>query len=235
MIKRLLDISIALTLLLITLPIQAIALYAIYRQDKQWPIFSQPRAARGGGYFNIYKMRTMVTGADKLAIDATASDTRITPLGAFLRRCKLDELPQLWNVLIGDMSLVGPRPQIKRYVDLYTREEFHLLDTRPGITDFSSIVFSDQAEILEGSQDPNQTYLELIRPWKSKMGLFYNSNHPLWADIALLFLTAFNSISRRRTLACLAWTLQKLGAPAEMVEVAGRTKPLTPSLPPGAL
>jgi lipopolysaccharide/colanic/teichoic acid biosynthesis glycosyltransferase len=234
MVKRLVDISIALTLLLITLPIQLVALFAIYRQDGYSPLFMQPRAARGGGYFSIYKMRTMVQGADKTGVDATSSDSRVTPLGAFLRRCKLDELPQLWNVLVGDMSLVGPRPQIKRYVDLYTKEEEHLLDTRPGITDFSSIVFSDQAEILEGTTDPNQTYLELIRPWKSRMGLFYNANHRLWVDVALMFLTALNSISRPVTLRCIAWILQHLGAPAELVEVARRDKPLTPSLPPGA-
>ena len=234
MLKRLIDITIALTLLVLTLPVQLAALVAIYANDGGWPIYSQPRAGRGRRYFNIHKMRTMVKNADRIAVDATASDARITKIGAALRRYKIDELPQLWNVLVGDMSMVGPRPQIKRYVDMYTEEEQHLMDMRPGITDFSSIVFSDQAEILDGKPDPNLTYLQVIRPWKSRIGLFYNIHHSWWIDLILMFLTAYNSISRRQTLDAIAWILERLGATSDIVEVSRRVKPLPPAAPPGS-
>ena len=232
MLKRLLDILVASVLLLLTWPLQFIALLAIYMEDKEWPIFSQPRAAKGGGYFQIYKMRTMVSDADKHGVDVTSSDQRVTRIGSLLRRCKLDELPQLWNVLTGDMSLVGPRPQIKRYVDLYTPAETGLLSVRPGVTDFSSIVFSDQAEILEGFADPNAAYLELIRPWKSRLGLFYAANSNVLVDVALIALTALAVISRPHALRGVAWLLEKLHAPKELVAISLRQTPLVPSASP---
>src|SRR5207247_4709716 len=102
-----------------------------------------------------------------------------------IRRYKLDELAQLWNVLKGDMSLVGPRPQVQRDVNLYTEEEYHLFDVKPGITDFSSIVFSDEGDILKGSSNPDLRYNQLIRPWKSRLGLFYARHHNFWIDLKL--------------------------------------------------
>ena len=166
-------------------------------------------------------------------LHAAKNDRRITRIGAFLRTWKIDELPQLWNVLIGDMSLVGPRPQIDRYVHIYTQEEYGLLAARPGITDFSSIVFADLAEILEGRADPNLTYLQLVRPWKSRLGLFYIAHPYLWVDMAIIALTALSFISRTHALKGVAWMLKQLEAPHEMVELCLRYKPLIPSAPPG--
>ena len=122
----------------------------------------------------MVKIRSMIINADKTGVDSTSSDDmRITSVGKVIRKLKLDELSQLWNVLIGDMSLVGPRPNVKSETDLYTKIEKNLLNVKPGITDFSSIVFSDEGDILSGSDDPDLLYNQLIRPWKSRLSLFY--------------------------------------------------------------
>jgi lipopolysaccharide/colanic/teichoic acid biosynthesis glycosyltransferase len=131
-----------------------------------------------------------VTNAEKMGGSATAEDDpRITPIGRFIRRNKLDEFPQFMNVLTGDMSLVGPRPEVKKYVDMYTNEEKAILDLRPGITDWASIWNSNEAAVLEGSTDPEQTYEELIRPTKLALQLFYARNQSLAADVKILFHT----------------------------------------------
>lgn len=235
MIKRVMDIVIAGGMLVVTAPIQLLALLAIYSEDKAWPIYAQPRAGVGGKYFRMYKMRTMVVGADKGPTDATTrDDKRVTRIGAAVRRYKLDELPQLWNVLMGDMSIVGPRPQVERYVRQYTKEEEGLMAVRPGITDFSSIVFADQAELLAGHPDPNVAYNQLMRPGKSRLGLFYIARQHLWSDVALMGLTALSFVSRPLALRGVACVLNCLGAPPELVELSLRKKPLVPAPPPGS-
>ena len=132
------------------------------------------------------------------------------------------------------MSLVGPRPQVIRDVALYTEEEHHLFDVRPGITDFSSIVFADEGEILKGSENPDLRYNQVIRPWKSQLGLFYARNNSVVVDVQLIVLTVMSAVSRQRALAGVQSILRALGAPAELVSIAGRKNVLVPRPPPGA-
>ena len=145
----------------------------VWLQDSHSPFYISPRVGQGGRMFRMVKLRSMAANADESEVDSTsANDSRITPVGHFIRRYKLDELTQLWNVLIGNMSLVGPRPNVERETRLYTAEERRLLTVRPGITDYASIVFSDEGAILKDEPDPDLSYNQLIRPWKSRLSLF---------------------------------------------------------------
>jgi lipopolysaccharide/colanic/teichoic acid biosynthesis glycosyltransferase len=190
MLKRSFDFLIALTALLILSPI-LIAVALIIKIGSPGPVFYRGvRVGLRGVPFRIYKFRTMVINAEKMGGSATAEDDpRITPIGRFLRRHKLDELPQFLNVLVGDMSLVGPRPEVQKYVDMYTNEERAILELRPGITDWASIWNSNEAAVLEGSKDPEKTYEELIRPTKLALQLFYARNRSFGSDIKILFHT----------------------------------------------
>ncbi|HTU65164.1 MAG TPA: sugar transferase [Steroidobacteraceae bacterium] len=235
MLKRLLDIVVALLGLTISSIIIVPVAILVWLQDFKSPFYMGPRVARGGGTFKMAKLRSMVVKADKSGVDSTASnDPRITPIGAFIRRYKLDELTQLWNVLWGDMSLVGPRPNVERDTRLYTEQEKKLLTVRPGITDYSSIVFSDEGEILKGRPDPDLSYNQIIRPYKSRLGIFYIENRTLLLDLKLIALTAVAIGSRASALRGVTEDLRKRGAPADLVAVAARTAPLQPAPPPGA-
>jgi lipopolysaccharide/colanic/teichoic acid biosynthesis glycosyltransferase len=189
-VKRSFDFIVALIALMIVSPV-LLVLAAIIKLSSPGPVFYRGvRIGRNGVPFRIFKFRTMVVNAEKLGGSATAEDDpRITPIGRFIRRNKLDEFPQFMNVLIGDMSLVGPRPEVKKYVDMYTDEEKAILDLRPGITDWASIWNSNEAAVLEGSTDPEKTYEELIRPTKLALQLFYARNHSLIVDVKILFHT----------------------------------------------
>jgi hypothetical protein len=140
----------------------------------------------------------------------------------------------LWNVLKGDMSLVGPRPNVKRETDLYTSQEKVLLSVKPGITDFASIVFSDEGEILADKADPDIAYNQLIRPGKSRLGLFYIQKKNLLVDLSLILFTALAIVSKRRALKAVAALLKVLRAPQQLLDIASREKPLTPQPPPGS-
>jgi len=173
--------------------------------------------------------------ADKNKVDSTsANDQRITKVGHFIRRYKLDELTQLWNVFIGDMSLVGPRPNVKRETDLYTIEEQRLLSVKPGVTDMSSIVFSDEGDILKDSLNPNLDYNQLIRPWKSRLSLFCIDHSSFILDIRLILLTAVAILKREKALLGIQSILKVLGADEDLYRVAGRSDQLVPTPPPGA-
>ena len=177
----------------------------------------------------------MVVNAAVNQVDSTsARDSRITPVGAFIRRFKLDELMQLWNVVIGDMSLVGPRPNVKRETDLYTPVEKALLAVRPGVTDLASIVFADEGDILEGHDDPDLAYNQLIRPWKSRLALVSIQHASLFLDLKILALTAIAIFSRDRALAGVQRILRDLNVNEDICTVALRDKTLKPSVPPGA-
>jgi lipopolysaccharide/colanic/teichoic acid biosynthesis glycosyltransferase len=177
----------------------------------------------------------MVTDADKSKVDTTiAGDPRVTPIGRVIRRFKLDELPQFWNVVIGDMALVGPRPNVSRETAHYTAEELRILSVKPGITDFSSIVFSDLGIILTGADDPNIAYNQLIRPWKSRLALFYIDNKTWVLDLCIIALTALSLINRKLALQGVAMLLHRYNAPQELIDIATRRVPLTPTAPPGA-
>jgi lipopolysaccharide/colanic/teichoic acid biosynthesis glycosyltransferase len=189
-VKRAFDFLVALITVVIISPV-LLVLAAIIKIGSPGPVFYRGvRIGRHGVPFRIFKFRTMVINAEKLGGSATAEDDpRITPIGRFIRRNKLDEFPQFLNVLVGDMSLVGPRPEVKKYVDMYTEEEKAILALRPGITDWASIWNSNEAAVLEGSSDPEKTYEELIRPTKLALQLFYARNHSLAVDVRILFHT----------------------------------------------
>jgi lipopolysaccharide/colanic/teichoic acid biosynthesis glycosyltransferase len=233
--KRLLDLSVSAAALLMLSPVLAVFLFLVWLQDRHSPFYVAARAGRGGKPFRMVKMRSMAIHADKTGVASTSTtDRRITKLGHTIRRYKLDELTQLWNVLTGDMSLVGPRPQIERAVRFYTSAEKELLSVQPGITDVSSIVFWDEGDILEGHDDADLAYEQLIRPWKSRLSLFYIKRQSVLRDIELCWLTAVSILSRPRALRGIQALLMRLGAERELVEVAGRSKPLEPTPPPGA-
>lgn len=168
-----------------------LAIAIVLRCGDSGPIFYRSvRAGLGSKPFVMFKFRTMVANADRLGGPSTPEDDpRITPMGHWLRRYKLDELPQLWNVVRGDMSLVGPRPEIFAETQDYTAEERRLFDVRPGITDWASIRFRNEGEILRGSQDPHRTYRETIRPEKIRLGLAYVQHRSMRVDLAILFET----------------------------------------------
>jgi lipopolysaccharide/colanic/teichoic acid biosynthesis glycosyltransferase len=195
MAKRLFDVVVAATALAAVAPLVALIALLTKLGSPGPLIYRGSRVGLHGRLFAMLKFRTMVVNAESLGGSATAADDpRITPIGKFLRRYKLDELPQLVNVLAGDMSFVGPRPEVKKYVDMYTPEEKAILTVRPGITDWASIWNSNEAAVLEGSRDPEKTYEELIRPTKLALQLFYVRNHPLSVDLKILFHTAFKLI-----------------------------------------
>jgi lipopolysaccharide/colanic/teichoic acid biosynthesis glycosyltransferase len=235
MMKRLFDILASLGGLILTAPLLIPVCVLIWLQDFASPFYIAPRVGKNGKIFKMVKLRSMVTNADKSGVDSTgANDKRITPIGKFVRSYKLDELSQLWNVLKGDMSLVGPRPNVQREVNLYTDAESRLLNVRPGITDISSIVFADEGEILKDSVDPDIAYNQLIRPWKSRLGLLYVENSSLALDLKLIFLTIVAIISREQALAGVQKILDELGAPETVKRAAKRQEKLTPCPPPGA-
>ncbi len=233
--KRLVDLGAAAVGLSATAPVLVPVLVKIYSQDKHSPFYIASRVGRDGKPFRMVKVRSMKINADKSGVDSTsANDDRITPVGHFVRKYKIDELPQLYNVLKGEMSLVGPRPQVERGVADYTDVERGLLEVRPGITDFASIVFADEGEILRDSVDPDLDYDRLIRPWKSRLGLFYAANRSVRTDLKLIQLTVLSGIDRRKALDGVQALLRDLGADPDLVRVAGRNEPLVPHAPPGS-
>lgn len=233
--KRLFDILASFFGLIFLSPVLLLFLLLIWLQDFRAPLYIAPRVGRRGKIFKMVKLRSMISGADKSGVDSTsAEDKRITWVGHLIRRYKLDEFSQLWNVLWGQMSLVGPRPNVMKDVELYTDEERHLLDVRPGITDFSSIVFSDEGDILAGSDNPDLRYNQVIRPWKSRLGLLYIRNQDFLLDLRIILLTLIAIISKPLALNRLQKILRKLGADKRILGVAQREEPLQPYPPPGA-
>lgn len=233
--KRLIDLAGSLLGLVLASPILLPVMFLVWIQDWHSPFYVAPRVGRGERPFRMVKLRSMVINADKSGVDSTAAnDRRITHVGHFIRRFKLDELTQLWNVLIGDMSLVGPRPNVKRETDLYTPDEKRLLSVKPGITDLASIVFSDEGDVLRGQADPDIAYNQLIRPGKGHLGLFYIDHRTVWLDLRLCALTVVAILSRSRALEGVQGILKSLGAPESLMRLAARKDPLIPSPPPGA-
>ena len=233
--KRFIDLIFSLISLTLISPVLLVVGFLVWLQDKHSPFYIAKRVGKNGKFFNMVKLRSMVVNADKSGVESTSmNDSRITPLGHFIRNYKLDELTQLWNVVLGDMSLVGPRPNVKSETDLYTDVEKLLLSVRPGITDFSSIVFSDEGEILANKTDPDLSYNQLIRPWKSRLGIFYIENQTLRLDLALIFYTAIAIISKKKALSWVISQLVYLNASDELIKVSKRQESLYPSPPPGS-
>jgi lipopolysaccharide/colanic/teichoic acid biosynthesis glycosyltransferase len=227
MAKRLIDVLASAVGLLLLSPVLLPVLAIVWLQDFHSPLYIADRVARGGGTFRMAKIRSMIVKADRSGVESTsANDPRITPIGAFVRRWKIDELSQLWNVLKGDMSLVGPRPNTVREVERYTPAERRLLTVRPGITDVASIVFSDEGAILAASADPDGDYERLIRPWKSRLGLFYVDRGTMAMDMRLIWLTALAIVNKPLAVQGVVALLQSHGADAGLCEVAARRSPL---------
>lgn len=202
MLKRLLDIVVSFCGLVALLPLFGIVAIAIKRES-HGPIFYRgPRAGRYGKPFGMFKFRTMVANADKIGgPSSSADDPRITRVGNFLRRYKVDELPQLINVLKGEMSLVGPRPEVMQYVAMFSVEEKAILSVSPGITDWASIANSDEGKRLAGSPDPEKTYLEEIRPEKIRLQLEYVRRRSFATDMRILVETFKVLLFRQRPIA----------------------------------
>ena len=189
MLKRIFDIILSLFGLIILLPFMLIIAIFI-KLDSKGPIFfRQVRVTKGGKEFKIFKYRTMKVGSDKYSQITVGKDGRITKIGSFLRKYKLDEIPQLINVFIGDMSLVGPRPEVPKYVALYTDEQKEILKVRAGITDYASIEFSDENNLLALEEDSEKAYIEKIMPKKIELNKKYLSEISILADIKIILLT----------------------------------------------
>ncbi len=159
--------------------------------DNPGPIFyRQQRVGKDGKDFGLLKFRSMRIGADKESLITIGEhDSRITRAGYYIRKYKLDELPQLWNVLVGDMSLVGPRPEVRKYVDMYTDEQRLVLSVRPGITDYASIEYIDENRLLAQAEDPDRTYIEEIMPAKIALNMRYIEHQTLGEYLKIIFLT----------------------------------------------
>ena len=232
--KRLIDILVSFFGLFFLSPLLMIFMFLIYWQDKHFPFYVAKRVGKNGAIFKMIKLRSMAIGAEKNGVDSTSvNDSRITPIGLKVRKYKLDELTQLWNVLKGDMSLVGPRPNVKRDVDLYSNVEMQILLVRPGITDFSSIIFSDEGEILKDSKDPDLMYNQLIRPWKSRLCLIYIEHQSIWLDIKLVFYTIVGIFSKKMVVNWLVSYLTSIEIDPILIEVTKREEELIPYPPPG--
>lgn len=234
MIKEIFDRSAALILLILASPLLLFCLLGTWLYDWHSPFYIASRVGRNGIPFKMIKIRSMKINADKTGVDSTsANDDRITPIGHFIRKCKVDELSQLINVLKGDMSFVGPRPNVKRETDLYTQEEQTMLTMKPGITDIASITFADEGDILQDSQDPDIDYNQLIRPWKSRLAILYVQHSSFFLDLKIIFLTALMAINRQKSLESIGKIVLILSGDKELSAFASRRRALIPTPPPG--
>ena len=194
-IKRAFDIVMSSIGIIILLPVFIIVSIAIYIGSPGDILFLQKRVGRYGKEFNIYKFRTMISDAEKLGKQITVgNDNRITKVGAVLRKFKIDELPQLFNVFKGDMSLVGPRPEVPKYVSLYTEEQKKVLSIRPGITDMASLRYRDENDILGKVDNPEEYYINVIMQDKLSLNLEYIEKSNLIFDISLILKTIIKCI-----------------------------------------
>jgi lipopolysaccharide/colanic/teichoic acid biosynthesis glycosyltransferase len=196
MFKRLFDLMITLPMLLLVSPFFLIIALLI-KIGSNGPVFyKQVRVGLNNRDFKIFKFRTMHINADKAGLLTVGGrDPRVTPIGYFLRKYKLDELPQLLNVLFGSMSLVGPRPEVRKYVDLYNEEQQKVLSVKPGITDYASIEYSEENDLLAKSNNPEGTYINEIMPAKLRLNQKYIAEKNLTTDIKILWLTFKKIIS----------------------------------------
>ena len=201
----------------------------------QNPFYVGIRIGKSKKKFGMLKLRSMIVNADKTGVDSTSlTDNRITRIGRIIRRFKIDEVFQLWNVLLGQMSIVGPRPNVERDVKLYTNEENKILEAIPGVTDISSIVFSDEGEILESEIDPDLAYNQLIRPWKSRLALFYIKHSSLNLDLQIIILTLISLFNKEYCLNFIYKILKEHNEDQELLDIVMRKEKLQPYPPPGS-
>ncbi len=192
---RFFDILFSIIGLILLLPLFLILYLAICIESRGGGFYRQIRVGKNGVDFSLYKFRSMRVGSDaKGLITVGGRDPRITNVGYFIRRYKLDELPQLFNVLMGDMSFVGPRPEVRKYVDLYTAEQCSVLSVRPGITDYASIEYVDENTLLAASSNPEKTYIEDIMPDKIQFNMKFINNRSVTEYFKIKGLTVFKII-----------------------------------------
>lgn len=190
---RIFDVILSFIGLIILSPLLLFVYLLIRFESKGGGFYAQERIGKGNKPFKLYKFRSMRIGSDKKGlITVGEKDSRITKMGYFVRRYKIDELPQLWNVLKGDMSLVGPRPEVKKYTDLYDEEQKKVLSVKPGITDWASIKYVDENRILGEAENPDETYVHVIMPNKIALNMIYINNHNLKEYFKIIFATLSN-------------------------------------------
>lgn len=190
MLKRIFDIVFSFIGLVILLPFFIIMALLIIIDSRGGVFYKQARVGKNGINFYLFKFRSMRTGADKKGLLTVGGrDSRITRMGYFIRKYKIDELPQLLNVFLGDMSLVGPRPEVRKYVDLYNEKQKQVLSVKPGITDYASIEYSNENELLGKAENPEQVYIDEIMPEKLKLNLKYIDEQGIITDLKIIFKT----------------------------------------------
>ncbi|MDQ3047322.1 MAG: sugar transferase [Bacteroidota bacterium] len=190
MFKRIFDIFFSFIGLLILLPFFLAIALLIVTDSRGGIFYRQVRVGKGGKDFKLFKFRSMQSNSDKKGLLTVGGrDSRITKMGYFIRKYKIDELPQLLNVLLGDMSLVGPRPEVRKYVDMYNEEQRTVLSVKPGITDYASIEYSNENEILGKASDPEKVYIEEIMPAKLKLNQRYIAEQGMVTDLKIIFRT----------------------------------------------
>lgn len=175
--------------MLVLLPFMLLIAIAIVVDSRGGVFYKQIRVGRNNKDFGLFKFRTMVTNADKQGELTVGADSRITSVGRFLRKYKLDEFPQFLNIIAGEMSFVGPRPEVRRYVELYSEEQLSVLNVRPGLTDYASLEFINENEVLGKAEDPESTYIQEIMPRKLELNMKYIDEAGLGTDLKIIFRT----------------------------------------------
>lgn len=197
--KRFLDITLSVIVLLLLSPLFIIISIVIACESRGGIIYTQKRVGRYNKDFNLLKFRTMYVGSDKDGLITIGEhDSRITPFGYILRKSKLDEFPQLLNIIKGDMSIVGPRPEVRHYVNMYTDEQLQVLSVRPGLTDFASLVYIDENKLLENQENPENFYINEMMPRKLELNLKYIAQQSVKTDVILIFKTLKAIVSGKR-------------------------------------
>jgi lipopolysaccharide/colanic/teichoic acid biosynthesis glycosyltransferase len=195
MIKRLFDIVFSGIMLVLFAPLFLVLALCIALDSKGGVLFGQERVGLNGQLFKLWKFRTMHPQAEqKGQLTVGSADKRITRAGYYLRKYKVDELPQLWNVFRGDMSVVGPRPEVPRYVALYSIEQRKVLQVRPGITDYASLRYFEESDLLASSANPEETYVHVIMPAKLQLNADYVKSRTFWGDIWIILLTGLRIV-----------------------------------------
>jgi len=196
--KRLLDLALTVTALLVLSPVLLLVALLVVLDSKGPAIYKQQRIGKNGKPFWLYKFRTMKTHSDKQGLLTVGErDPRITRLGYSLRKLKLDELPQLWNVLVGDMSIVGPRPEVAKYVNMYNDRQRKVLDVRPGLTDPASLEYFEENKIIASFDHPEEAYIQIVMPRKLELNLEYLERRNFFTDLFIMVRTLMRVVTPR--------------------------------------
>ncbi len=190
--KRIFDLLSALIVIIVFSPLLILLSVWIAFDSKGGVFYKQERVGKNGKLFNLLKFRSMRPNADRAGQLTVGDDNRVTKVGRFIRKYKLDELPQLFNIVKGEMSIVGPRPEVPKYVDMYSEEQKKVLLALPGLTDFASIEYLDEQKILGAADNPEKIYIEEVMPAKLELNLKYIKERNFWLDIGLIFKTIFS-------------------------------------------